>query len=364
MKQPSFLKIDFLFKGSCMIATISIIVYWIHVYRKNEDVSHIEVKSIETMKEITIPELSLCLIQPFLDEKLHKISPELGRKNYASYLVGEFNVTEMYRRIDFDNVTIDLVEHLGFLNFTWRNGSMDNCTDNENCPFGRIRNSLNLLLWKRIFTKCFTLELNHYHAGQISGINLMFKPTIMSSLRNAKDVVASWNFPGQMLTKLDPGYHIWNKHRKANQTEMISIGTIEIIERRNTMQTPCIPQEKKYDEYIMNENLKKVGCKAPYHITSENISICKTSEKMMESAIDGVSLAHDYPPPCRALSGIFSRLTEVPEEIKLRNHHRPLLLRIWYADKVKIITQFRQVDFQTLVGYIGGYIGLILGKIL
>ena len=84
----------------------------------------------------------------------------------------------------------------------------------------------------------------------------------------------------------------------------------------------------------------------------------------MESAIDGVSLAHDYPPPCRALSGIFSRLTEVPDEIKFRNHRRPLSLRIWYADKVKIITQFRQVDFQTLVGYIGGYIGLILGKIL
>ena len=41
-----------------------------------------------------------------------------------------------------------------------------------------------------------------------------------------------------------------------------------------------------------------------------------------------------------------------------------LQFMIEYPDKMKIISQARSVDFHTLIGNIGGYIGLFLGMLL
>ena len=35
-----------------------------------------------------------------------------------------------------------------------------------------------------------------------------------------------------------------------------------------------------------------------------------------------------------------------------------------YPEKLKVISPKRSIDFNSLIGYIGGYIGLVLGNIL
>ena len=157
-------KVNLLFKVTCIITTIIIIFYWILVYMENEDVSHIEVQSVENMKDIALPELTLCLAQPFLEEKLHQINPAINHTDYISYLIGESNVTEIFESIDFDDVTIDLVDYLRTMNFIWKNGTKSDCPGKQYCPFGSFKNNLNLVVKNDIFIKCFGLELNHFIA--------------------------------------------------------------------------------------------------------------------------------------------------------------------------------------------------------
>ena len=121
--------------------------------------------------------------------------------------------------------------------------------------------------------------------------------------------------------------------------------------------------ETNYDDFVVRSKLDLVGCKTPYHKKFENFSICQTQKKMKEAAFDGFTATYGYPPPCRTFSGIFSSSKETNDEIGVEKNPLLISLIIWYNDKVKIITQLRQIDAQALVGYIGGYIGLILGTI-
>ena len=366
MKLFDLSKISFFFKCSCIIATIIIVFHWIFVYIENEDVSHIEVQSVETMKNIAHPELNICLIQPFLDEKLTQISAEMNRNGYLSYMIGKSNKTDIYKLVDFDNVTIDLVEYLFMMNFIWKNGSFSTCNGNQFCPFGSFKNNLNLIVRRDIFIKCFGFETNHYHTKQLNGINILFKSTLLNIVRNINDITVSLNYPKQRLSKVDPGNPIWHNYLNTYSKEVITIQMVEILERRNTIRNPCVPQEINYDEFVVQRKLEQIGCKTPYHTatTFENISICESQKKMKEAAFDAFSAAHGNPPPCRTFSGTFSSSTEANEAFAIKEHPGELSLIIWYADKVKVITQLRQIDAQALIGYIGGYIGFILGKIL
>ena len=62
--------------------------------------------------------------------------------------------------------------------------------------------------------------------------------------------------------------------------------------------------------------------------------------------------------PCEEMSSIvFSA-----EEIDISYYPRSLKLIYIYPEKTKIIQQVKSVDLHALIGNLGGYIGLFLGK--
>ena len=113
-----------------------------------------------------------------------------------------------------------------------------------------------------------------------------------------------------------------------------------------------------FDNLVLNKHLEKISCRAPYQNT--NKPLCGTKREMMESIYDlsNVQRQKYYPDPCEEMSNIVYRFTNVqyPDE------ERYLELELVYPDKIKMITQTQSVDAQTLIGNIGGYIGLFLGK--
>ena len=67
----------------------------------------------------------------------------------------------------------------------------------------------------------------------------------------------------------------------------------------------------------------------------------------------------DYPKDCKRMSEI-RRSASKPSNSK----NFPTLWRIGmsFPDEVKVITQSKEIDIHTLIGNIGGYFGLFLGK--
>ena len=68
-----------------------------------------------------------------------------------------------------------------------------------------------------------------------------------------------------------------------------------------------------------------------------------------------------YPKACQRIS----KIDITPTIQRKRNYHLrgpALYLRIIYPEEIKIITQSKEVDVHSLIGNVGGYIGLFLGK--
>ena len=65
-----------------------------------------------------------------------------------------------------------------------------------------------------------------------------------------------------------------------------------------------------------------------------------------------------FAPPCLEMSNVVSSMTILSES----NVTSPIMV-ISYPEKIKVITQLKSVDAHSLIGNIGGYIGLFLGNI-
>ena len=64
-------------------------------------------------------------------------------------------------------------------------------------------------------------------------------------------------------------------------------------------------------------------------------------------------------PPCE----VMSRLNFDYEEFDVKNNeHQFFGLQYHIPDQFKLIKQYKSIDILSAIGYMGGYIGLLLGK--
>ena len=97
-----------LFKFFCIVTTGFMVGYWIFKYHKNEDITVIEYNSPEKVVNVIYPELTICLGNPFLTEKLQEIDTRLDQKTYLKYLKGEDIFNETYKDIDYEHITFNI----------------------------------------------------------------------------------------------------------------------------------------------------------------------------------------------------------------------------------------------------------------
>ena len=120
-----------------------------------------------------------------------------------------------------------------------------------------------------------------------------------------------------------------------------------------------------FDDFVMEKHHEEIGCSAPYHNSSK--PFCTTKEKLKEFMYEVTKVKTKYfPPPCQAMSTISYTSVNSKESKKINKANVTTLSRpyFYYPNKIKMITQSQSIDVQALIGNIGGYIGLFLGKIL
>ena len=136
------------------------------------------------------------------------------------------------------------------------------------------------------------------------------------------------------------------------------ITTIEVLKRRNKHNDPCLVDWKHVDDLVLNKHLNRVGCSAPYHKT--HFPVCTTKEKMQESLYEVTDIRRReyFPYPCQEISNILYTYQGRP----ITSNESVFRVSVVYPGKMRIVTQHRLIDVQVLIGNIGGYIGLFLGK--
>ena len=148
------------------------ITYWIHKFVKNEDVSLIEYKLFEETESILLPELSVCFWNPILTSKLKNLSIDITNDTYLQYIIGNNVSNQKYKQINFDEVTLQLLDFVSHINIGFRperNKSLALCVTPNNCSFISVKNNYNGLAENDLI-KCFGFSIDKKVSKDISYI--------------------------------------------------------------------------------------------------------------------------------------------------------------------------------------------------
>ena len=122
---------------------------------------------------------------------------------------------------------------------------------------------------------------------------------------------------------------------------------------------------------MQEKHIDTIGCKAPYQKTIQDWPICNSQEKMRKTLFP---IQTGLTSPCRTVETINARKTETydknlgPEHQYQNMKIRGKIWKEWFgvtyqflSDKFTIKINKKEMDFESLVGYIGGYVGLFAG---
>ena len=171
-------------------------------------------------------------------------------------------------------------------------------------------------------------------------------------------LIAFFHRPNEFLAEPRIRKAKW-PHRSTNTSYRMKfiMTKVEVLERRNKRNLPCIDNRVNYDQQAYNDHVKRIGCKPPYLNVHGNYSNCKSKEKMRQTHFNYLFVRRSLTNPCTSLQNINYRY----EEIDVKRKAPTFSVEVYLPETFKEIQQVREVNFHTLVGNCGGYVGLFCG---
>ena len=241
------------------------------------------------------------------------------------------------------------------------------CSTVEQCPFLSLKNSLNGFAYvSPNIIKCFTIGIDIKESRNIKTIKIQFGSTLAPLLTKIGQIFAMFSYPEQLLVS-GGGESFWENPNDTMVWHSFGVRNMEILKQRYKGNNQCEPNWKVFDSLMMEKHIKKTGCKPPYFSNIGRFFLCDTQTKLKDSLFERMYQPHTFSAPCQSISRLDSKYSRYPKEdgqsfATIYTQPTWYSLIINYPDKMKVITQAQAVDFQALVGYVGGYVGLFLGN--
>ena len=362
------------FKISCVLVTCIMVAYWIYKYHKDDDFTVIEFKHLDDIEGVIQPEVSICFWYPFLNNSVSKkigtITNNSFHKNYQNYLKGDY-FNEAYHNISYDDVTPNVFEHFQSLQIYWRlnkTNNRKNCSSEVQCPYLTFKNNYNGMKHSQ-FIKCFGIKVNENYTKDIEAFLINFSDSLSTALnkygkiKERQYAFVVYNYPNQIVRNWSGSTVVWRGKEGIDRIEIFHITSVTIFKKRNKQKDPCEIEWMNYDNRLQNHHIRQVGCRAPYQKEPNNVSICSSQTDIKNALFDGWNLNGKYlASPCQEMPKIGYKHTFVLSRSSSRPRAKIYSMYVSYPDKMTIITQTQAVDFHSLIGNIGGYIGLFLGN--
>lgn len=343
------------FNLACFSVAFGMSMYWIYKFSKDEDLTNVDFKPLtSSLSEGEFPMISICFRNPFIASKLKEYDASLAQDDYVQILKGErpYNGS---RKIDFEDVSIDLAKFYLADAIWFRNGTTID---------GFHPNLLNMLpraTWAGFFgtwfMKCFGLTVNF---SNVAYAEYHFNSSLLFRGIQTEPIIIFPHLPNKCFVKGDIEAKVILKNRiKDTEYEFHALlNRIEIVKRRNKISDPCITDDLNYDQTVLSSHLSKIGCKAPYQYTNKSWKICNAPEDIKAANIDAI-LRNDILNACKSAE----TFTFTYEEEKVNDRGSDWFhITVVFPDRVKEIEMVKAIDIHTVIGNVGGYIGLFLGN--
>ena len=348
----------YVFNLACFATAFGMTVLWLYRYSLDEDSVQIDLKPFDFQLE-KHPMLSFCVINPFNEAKLKAYNETLTGDRYLEILSGSTSYNGV-KKIDFDDVTFDFADfYLGdrvrLNNRTQIQSSYkDFVLGSPEVTYSGFRHDA--------FIKCLGLKPTFKNVEYIAfELNSTLYPNGVRPSSIALSM--TWvilHLPNQLSLAWSSDKFTWPKRIEKKEYLMVfKLQQIEILKRRDKGRDPCVPDDVNFDQMLIDYHLKRVGCKAPYHKTNEDMEICDRKEKILLANFDLTGRERPMK-PCTSASTIIFSYDEYEYNFKGSDWFHVVLQ---YPNQYRETKSVQAIDLQTVIGNAGGYIGLFLGRI-
>ena len=371
----------------CLIATLGFTCRCLYKYYLDEDVSQVTYQDFHKTKEGIYPSVTLCFSTIFFEENLKIYGDGINVSTYTDYLFGNYWDARM-SEVDYDNVTIDIKDYfLGTMIYTpdWRHLYGDKFFQydarKKNTFEGKVNEldkSMNTQWKPNVYVsyrgpdrKCMSVDIPYVPDEKVWTFGILFGSDIFpnGTRPDFYDFGIKLHYPRQFLRSNVQKY-VWKSHENyqyGGYTMKFTVQKMEVLRKRNRRNAQCNENWKNDDVNIMNVNMKNNGCRHPHWKaaagTLESTPRCATKEQMKYATEFQLS---KYMLPCQSVKRIlyiYDEYDTLLDQLDFINNTLGVFeTMLEFLDNSYLeIRQVKAYDIQSLVGDVGGYIGLFLG---
>ena len=341
MKEDRF---RILFQIVCTIAAVSLSIFWIYNYCLNDDLCKVDYKTFYDDIKDEYPVLSLCFKDFISDQKLGQQPHKTNKSTYLSFLKGEFYEDNLLH-INYRDVISNISDFVVFERIGYRNGSYAGkylITSNQRNVF---KESF-VGLWSHGYNPlyhCHSLTLPSNKEIEQYEIALKSKVFPNSSRARTGGMISLIHYPNQLMDSTETLRYTWPKRENYDKFTMVfEIIGVEVIKRRSSGSKSCYENWKNYDDLVLVEHLKKVGCRMPYLPNMEDFPLCNSKSAMQMSQWYLKRSSSNVSPPCKSMQKIYNTYDEQEMEGNSKNQEGVFSVKIWFPDQqFKEVTQTR-----------------------
>ena len=272
-----------IFHGVCIIMTIGLQIHCIYIFLLNEDVSIVQYQPFHAQKGNIYPSITLCIVNPFLEDELKKYGDGINTTSYSNFLAGE-HWDERMLKIRYEGVTVSSKEAIP-LNWIWLPNEV--YLPNSSQAYTSFRSS---------HQKCITFDIPFIDKTQVNVFGIQIQKSIFPRGQiPEKSNYDNWNldrfggletyfhYPKQFLNSFGTRNSEWNS--VSNNTKQPGLGLnledVKVIRNRYKYNKPCIAKERNYDELFMEQRMLDTGCRPPHwNSTSKHLKLCSSPNQM------------------------------------------------------------------------------------
>ena len=306
-----------IYRFICWSATFSFSIFWIYKYILNEDLCSIDFKYYFEDKQSVSPMLSLCIKNPFSEEKLRVHDPYLNTTSYVNFLKGEeFNSS--WLNIDYHDLIKNISEYVEPDAVRFRNGSgiylhpeYGWSPSYEKSKFLAYMKSFNnLAVYKEFrFYNCYALSIPHDKSIQEFYFRVNSNIFTAGVREERYSLMTILHYPNQMLYSTHTLKYAWPQNRDKNESYIMrfKIKGVELVRRRQKKNSPCNENWEDYDYEIIENHIQKVGCRPLYLSSTSNVHhapVCSTKEQMKNAVFNLRTDEYGVLTPCTSMEEI------------------------------------------------------------
>ena len=350
-----------LFRIVCVSGAISTTIWCWYEYSKNEDMCEVFFKKFLEDDESVYPDITIMFPHQFNETAIQKhFGNNINSSSVRKILQGE-EWDDRIMDIKLEDISGKLHDYL-----------------NWNCILSSFYESCNEVE-EILTTYLFGMEAHTFRFSRKSHMiaaTFQFRTEIFNNGINPspQEAFVAFQYPNRVYRAQGSLFDIqWSKENENlsdNRQLTFSLKNMEVLRRRHKKGSECLDLED-FDTKVTEEYMIKVGCRPNYYNSSSIENVCKTKEEIQQLLKHHIAIFHRFQnnkndvPPCTEIQKLqIDYSTKSAGVTQKFNNQTDTWFEVRFdifTDSFKVIKQNRAYSTQSLIGNIGGYLGLCIG---